>query len=74
MDNVDWGQDSSIWDYSYKDRQHISTAQLDKLDYLVAQLKKQGVYVNLNLHVSRQFSEADGFPAKCWLRLSVWLR
>ncbi len=63
MDNSDWGQDASIWDYGYKDRQHLSAVQLDKLDYLVAQLKRNGVYVNLNLHVSRQFSAADGFPA-----------
>ncbi len=63
MDNSDWGQDASIWDYSYKDRQHLDAVQLDKLDYFVAQLKKNGVYVNLNLHVSRQFSAADGFPA-----------
>ena len=63
MDNSDWGQDASIWDYAYKDRQHLDAVQLDKLDYFVAQLKKNGVYVNLNLHVSRQFSEADGFPA-----------
>ena len=62
MDNSNWGQDSSIWDYAYQDRQHLSAAQLDKLDYLVAQFKKNGVYVNLNLHVSRQFSPADGFP------------
>ena len=63
MDNSDWGQDTSIWDYSVKDRQHLSAVQLDKLDYFIAELKKNGVYVNLNLHVSRQFSEADGFPA-----------
>lgn len=63
MDNSDWGQDASIWDYSVKDRQHLSAVQLDKLDYLIAQLKKNGVYVNLNLHVSRTFSAADGFPA-----------
>ena len=63
MDNSDWGQDASIWDYGYKDRQHLSAVQLDKLDYFVAQLKKNGVYVNINLHVSRIFSVADGFPA-----------
>ena len=63
MDNSDWGQSASIWDYAYKDRQRLDAAQLDKLDYLVAQLKRNGVFVNLNLHVSRQFSEADGFPA-----------
>ena len=37
--------------------------QLDRLDYLIAQFKKNGVYVNINLHVSRTFTEADGFPA-----------
>ncbi len=63
MDNSDWGQDASIWDYQYKDRQHLSAVQLDKLDYFIAQLKKNGVYVNINLHVSRIFSAADGFPA-----------
>ena len=62
MDNSNWGQESSIWDYAYKDRQHLSAAQLDKLDDLIAHLKKNGIYVNLNLHVSRQFSDADGFP------------
>ncbi|MBV9851540.1 MAG: carbohydrate binding domain-containing protein [Armatimonadetes bacterium] len=62
MDNVDWGPTQHIWDDSYKDRRHISPAQLDKLDYLIAQLKKNGVYANINLHVSRQFSAADGFP------------
>ncbi len=62
MDNSDWGQDASIWDYAYPDRQHLSAVQLDKLDYFIAQLKKNGVYANLNLHVSRQFSQADGFP------------
>ncbi len=62
MDNDDWGPDAHIWDDSYKDRRHINPAQLDKLDYLIAQLKKNGIYVDINLHVSRQFSEADGFP------------
>lgn len=63
MDNSDWGQPQSIWDYGYQDRQHISAAQLDRLDYLIAQFKKNGIYVNINLHVSRQFTAADGFPA-----------
>ncbi len=28
MDNSDWGQDASIWDYAYPDRQHIDAASL----------------------------------------------
>lgn len=63
MDNH-WGNPrGTIWDDAFPDQQHISASQLDKLDYLIAQLKKQGIYSNLNLHVSREFSEADGFPA-----------
>ena len=62
MDNDGWGPGATIWDTRFKDRQHIDPAQLDKLDYLVFQFKKNGVYSNLNLHVSRQFSEADAFP------------
>ncbi|MCL2744242.1 MAG: carbohydrate binding domain-containing protein [Planctomycetaceae bacterium] len=42
----------------------INPEQLDKLDYLIAQLKKNGVYVNLNLHVSRSLDERDGFTGK----------
>jgi hypothetical protein len=63
MDNP-WGigNGASIWDASYKDRQHIDPQQLDKLDYLIYQLKQHGIYVNINLHVSRQFTPADGFP------------
>src|SRR5579883_1085812 len=63
MDNP-WGigNGGSIWDARYKDRQHIDPQQLDKLDYLIYQLKQHGIYVNINLHVSRQFTPADGFP------------
>jgi len=62
MDNSTQGKGGSIWDISVADRQHIDPVQLDRLDYLIAQLKKHGVYVNINLHVSRTFSAADGFP------------
>jgi hypothetical protein len=63
MDNDFWSADATIWDGAFKDHRHINPAQLDKLDYLIAQLKKNGIYANINLHVSRQFSEGDGFPA-----------
>ncbi len=51
-----------IWSPEHPDRQHLDPRQLDRLDYLAAQLKAHGVYLNLNLHVSRTFGEADGFP------------
>jgi hypothetical protein len=41
----------------------IDPQKLDRLDYLVAQLKRHGVYVNINLHVSRWYDSAEkGFP------------
>ncbi len=51
-----------IWDPAYDDHQHIDAEQLDRLDWLIYQLREHGIYSNINLHVSRQFTEADGFP------------
>lgn len=50
---------------AYKDPQmketgHLSKTQLDKLDYLIYQLKLRGIYVDMNLLVARHFTEADG--------------
>lgn len=38
----------------------LSKKQLDKLDYFIFQLKQRGIYVDMNLLVSRHFTEADG--------------
>lgn len=38
----------------------LSKKQLDKLDYLIYQLKLRGIYIDMNLLVSRRFTEADG--------------
>jgi hypothetical protein len=35
---------------------------LNRLDYFIAMLKENGIYVDLNLLVSRQMSSADGLP------------
>lgn len=64
MDNR-WNLESgsSIWKLDANGALVIDEKQLDKLDYFIAQLKKHGIYVNLNLKVSKQVSDADGFPA-----------
>ena len=41
--------------------QIVDANSLELLDNFAAELKKQGVYLNLNLHVSRAPSVADGF-------------
>jgi len=51
-----------IWDPAFKDKTHLDAEQLDRLDWFIFQLKQNGLYVNLNLHVSRQLGPAEGFP------------
>ena len=40
-----------------KDAKTIDPDQLDRLDYFIAQLKKNGIYADLNLHVGRLYPE-----------------
>lgn len=51
----------SIFGMNPSEHQKLDPDSLDRLDYFIHQLKLHGVYANLNLHVSREFSEADGF-------------
>lgn len=37
------------------DKRTLDPAQLERLDYLIAQLKANGIYADLNLHVSRVY-------------------
>lgn len=60
--NNGWDLDGgTIWK---RGRTHIEidAAQLDKLDYFVAALKKQGIYINMNLQTSREMVPELGFP------------
>ncbi|MGC8639469.1 MAG: carbohydrate binding domain-containing protein [Isosphaeraceae bacterium] len=53
----------SIWGNS-PNKLTIDPRKLERLDYLIDQLRKHGVYTNLNLHVSRWFDEAEGFSGR----------
>jgi hypothetical protein len=49
-----------IWhDVGNQSKRTIDTPQLDRLDYFLSQLKLYGIFVDLNLHVSRTLTEAD---------------
>ncbi len=43
-----------------KDKKTLDPESLDRLDYFVNELKKNGIYTNLNLHVGNQY---PGMPA-----------
>lgn len=45
-----------IWD---KDKKALDPAQLDKLDWLIYQLKLHGIYSNINTHVSGNYEGMD---------------
>ena len=43
-----------------KNHLDLSETQMEKLDYLIYQLERYGVYININLHVGRQLDQRDG--------------
>lgn len=52
----------SLFDPASGDTQHINPEALDRLDYLINQLKLHGIYSNINLKVSRSFTDKDNVP------------
>lgn len=49
-----------IIDSAREDSRAFDAQQLDRLDFLVAELKKRGIYVDLNLNVGRSYKAGDG--------------
>ena len=57
LDN-NWGEGSLFdqWDNTRK----LNPVTLDKLEYLISALKNNGIYIDMNLNVSRTFKTTDG--------------
>lgn len=51
---------TGLVDYSKGNSRDIAPEGLDRLDYLIHCLKKEGVYVHLDMLVRRKFMEGDG--------------
>jgi hypothetical protein len=58
----------NIFDARFDDTQHLSTESLDRLDYFISELKRRGIYVYLDLLVSRKFKKGDQVPG--YVRIS----
>ena len=41
---------------------HLNPVTLDRLEKFIAELKRNGIYADINLHVSRTFEAIDGVP------------
>lgn len=50
-----------VWRSGNETPRTLDPAQLDRQDYFLDQLHRHGIYANLNLHVSRTFTAAEGF-------------
>ena len=53
-----------IIEHDLKTQRNLDPEQMDRLDYMIAQFKKHGIYMNINLHVARKLEDRDGFPGK----------
>ena len=49
-----------IIDATRSDSRSFDPQQLDRLDFLVSELKKRGIYMDLNLNVGRSYKASDG--------------
>jgi hypothetical protein len=49
-----------IIDGTKDDSRSLDAQQLDRLDFLVSELKSRGIYVDLNLNVGRSYKAGDG--------------
>ena len=53
-----------IWGPIVGGRRTLDPVMLDRQDYLLDQLNRHGIYANLNMHVGRTFTAAEGFTAQ----------
>jgi hypothetical protein len=57
---MDFNRKGSIWEDDKTGK--LSEEQLARLDRLIAECAKQGIYINLNLHVGRAYPEQPKIP------------
>ncbi|UCC99143.1 MAG: hypothetical protein JSW66_04500 [Phycisphaerales bacterium] len=57
---LDSNWSASLFARDRNDTRELDAQQFDRLDYFVAELKKHGIYTNLNLNVGRTYRKGDG--------------
>ncbi len=51
-----------IWRRHPDGTREVDPEKLERLAYLITQLGRHGIYSDINIHVSRTFTEKEGFP------------
>ena len=57
---LDSNWSSSLFIKGKDNTRALDPQQLDRLDYFIAELKKRGIYTNINLNVGRNYRKSDG--------------
>jgi hypothetical protein len=58
----DWDVDGGMMWKRGREQIEFDPIQIDRLDYFIAELKKVGIYTNMNLQTTRKMIPALGFP------------
>ncbi len=57
---LDLATPRGLIDATREDTRSFDAQQLDKLDFFIAELKRRGIYININLNVGRSYKAGDG--------------
>jgi hypothetical protein len=57
---LDLATPRGLIDSTRDDTRSFDAQQLDKLDFFIAELKRRGIYININLNVGRSYKAGDG--------------
>ena len=68
---MDYNRRGSIWEDDQTGK--LSEERLARLDRLIAECAKQGIYINLNLHVARAYPGQPRFPGNRTFRMGKTL-
>ena len=60
--DANWERVNVFGGYSAPTTRSLDPEALDRLDYFIARLRGNRIYVNLNLLVAQRFKAADGLP------------
>lgn len=66
-----------IWKTESNGQRVLSPEQIDRLDFFLNELHRNGIYANINLHVSRTLTEGEGYPVMknglWWAASNKWV-